>query len=274
MTQRRPPLIIAHRGASDELAEHTLAAYREAIDAGADALECDVRLTADTVLVCVHDRRIDRTSDGRGVVANHTLAQLRERDFAGWKHGWDDDVSADVPHYDAVSSTVLTLDDLLDLVASAPRPVGLSIETKHPSRFGRLVEELLVDSLDHRGLLAPDRAKGAEIRVMSFAEVALRRMRRLAPRVPRVLLMDRVPIRCRTGWLPYRARYAGPGIDIVREYPGYVRRVHESGGKVHVWTVDEPEDVELCLSLGVDGIITNRPRQVIAQVAEAGLRPG
>lgn len=266
--------MIAHRGASDELAEHTLAAYREAIDAGADALECDVRLTADTVLVCVHDRRIDRTSDGRGVVANHTLAQLRERDFTRWKHGWDDDVAAEVPAYDTVSSSVLTLDDLLNLVAEAPRPVGLSIETKHPSRFGRLVEELLVEALGQRGLLAPDRPKGAEIRVMSFAEVALRRMRRLAPQVPRVLLMDRVPVRCRSGWLPYRARFAGPGIDIIREHPNYVRRVHEAGGKVHVWTVDDPADVDLCLSLGVDGIITNRPRQVIRQVAAAGLRRG
>lgn len=274
MAHPRPPLIIAHRGASDQLAEHTLAAYREAIDAGADALECDVRLTADTVLVCVHDRRIDRTSDGRGVVANHTLAQLRERDFAGWKHGWDDDVAADIPAYDAVSSSVLTLDDLLDVVAAAPRPVGLSIETKHPSRFGRLVEELLVDSLGRRGLLAGARRKSAEIRVMSFAEVALRRMRRLSPQLPRVLLMDRVPIRCRSGWLPYGARYAGPGIDIIRAHPGFVRRVHESGGKVHVWTVDDPADVELCLSLGVDGIITNRPRAVIAQVAAAGLRQG
>ncbi len=82
MTERRP-IIIAHRGASDELAEHTLAAYERAIAAGADALECDVRLTADLMLVCVHDRRIDRTSDGRGVVANHTLEQLRTGRLGG-----------------------------------------------------------------------------------------------------------------------------------------------------------------------------------------------
>lgn len=274
---KRQPLIIAHRGASDELAEHTLAAYRAAIDAGADALECDVRLTADLVLVCVHDRRIDRTSDGRGVVANQTLAQLKERDFAAWKHGgedegWRDDVDWEVPAYDLVSSRVLTLEELLDLVQAADRPVGLSIETKHPSRFGGLVEEMLVDTLARRGMLGYDNGPGA-IRLMSFAEVALRRMRRLAPEMPRVLLMDKVPVRCRSGWLPYRARFAGPGVHILREHPGYVRRVHESGGKVHVWTVNEPEDVELCLRLGVDGIITNRPGPVREQVeAAAALR--
>lgn len=98
--------------------------------------------------------------------------------------------------------------------------------------------------------------------MMSFAESALRRMRTLAPNLDRVFLMDRVPVRCRAGWLPFGARYAGPGIEIIRRHPGYVRKVHEAGGKVHVWTVDEPEDVDLCLSLGVDGIITNRPAAV------------
>ena len=264
-------MIIAHRGASEELAEHTLAAYERAIAAGADALECDVRLTADLMLVCVPDRRIDRTSDGRGVVANHTLEQLRTHDFGAWKHGdyqwpadgtWDEDA----PAYADVSSKVLTLDELLDLVAGADRQIGLSIETKHPSRFGRLVEEKLVQALGSRGLLERREPPG-EIRLMSFAEVALRRMRTLAPALPRVLLMDRVPIRCRSGWLPYGARFAGPGLEVIKEHPNYPKRVHESGGKVHVWTVNEPEDVEYCLSVGVDGIITNRPAEVIAQVA-------
>jgi len=269
----RQPLVIAHRGASDDLAEHTVDAYREAIDAGADALECDVRLTADTELVCVHDRRIDRTSDGRGVVANHTLEQLQRHDFAGWKQGWDG-IGGDTPALRDVAAQVLTLDDLLDLVTAADRPIGLSIETKHPSRFGRLVEQLLVDKLSARGFVFPLRTGSGEIRVMSFAEVAMRRMRRLAPTVPRVLLMDRVPIRLRSGWLPYGVRYSGPSIDIIRLHPGYVRRVHESGGKVHVWTVNEPDDVALCLDLGVDGIITNRPRAVRAAVDAARVRQG
>lgn len=268
------PLVIAHRGASREHAEHTLTAYQEAIRAGADALEADVRLTADLVPVCVHDRRIDRTSTGRGVVANHTLKDLERHDFASWKQDWDDPQGGPPPNFDEISGRVLTLEALLDLVAGAPRPIGLSLETKHPSRFGRLVEELLVTALDERGLIPPRRDGGAEIRVMSFAEVAMRRMRRLAPAVPRVLLMDRVPIRLRTGWLPYAVRYAGPSIDIIRAHPGYVRRVHEAGGLVHVWTVDQPADVELCLDLGVDGIITNTPGTVRAIVDAQAAHPG
>ena len=73
--------VVAHRGASVDLAEHTLAAYRRALEVGADALECDVRLTADGHLVCVHDRRVDRTSNGSGLVSTLELAELADLDF-------------------------------------------------------------------------------------------------------------------------------------------------------------------------------------------------
>src|SRR4051812_43024918 len=67
------PAVVAHRGASSHRAEHTLAAYALALEQGADGLECDVRLTRDGFLVCVHDRRVDRTSTGRGAVSTLTL---------------------------------------------------------------------------------------------------------------------------------------------------------------------------------------------------------
>ena len=70
------PQVVAHRGSSAEEPEHTLKAYLLAIDVGADALECDVRMTADGHMVCVHDRRVNRTSDGRGRVSPLELAEL------------------------------------------------------------------------------------------------------------------------------------------------------------------------------------------------------
>ena len=77
---RRPravdPQVVAHRGASEVEPEHTLAAYVQALEVGADALECDVRLTSDGHLVCVHDRRVDRTSNGTGLVSTLELTQL------------------------------------------------------------------------------------------------------------------------------------------------------------------------------------------------------
>lgn len=80
------PLVVAHRGASSDRAEHTLAAYTQALKDGADGLECDVRLTADGHLVCVHDRRIDRTSNGVGPVSSAELTDLERLDWTSWKH--------------------------------------------------------------------------------------------------------------------------------------------------------------------------------------------
>src|SRR5690625_1327821 len=78
------PYVVAHRGASIGWPEHTLAAYDLALQEGADGVECDVRLTRDGHLVCVHDRRVDRTSTGAGLVSEMTLAQLRQLDYGAW----------------------------------------------------------------------------------------------------------------------------------------------------------------------------------------------
>src|SRR5436309_11481288 len=112
------PQVVAHRGASETEAEHTLAAYRRAIDDGADGLECDVRLTRDGVLVCVHDRRIDRTSSGHGVVSTLELADLAELDFGSWRRDDDVDVllSASWEAPDRDRQQVLTLERLLETV--------------------------------------------------------------------------------------------------------------------------------------------------------------
>ena len=110
------PQVIAHRGSSSELPEHTLAAYERAIELGVDGLECDVRLTRDGHLVCIHDRTVDRTSDGTGSVSAKTLAELQRLDF-GSRHGGE-------------PQPVLTLFELLDLVAM---PGGSSRYWSRPS---------------------------------------------------------------------------------------------------------------------------------------------
>lgn len=282
MPARTTPLIVAHRGSSEYVAEHTFAAYEKALVDGADVLECDVRLTADAHLVCVHDRRIDRVSDGRGVVSTKTLAQLNDRDFGSWKDDWSDFEAP--PEVDASRQRVLTLERLLELVTHADRSVGLLIETKHPTRYGGLVEERVAEMLrrfglvpEHNsalmgtdewsGVLAPDRhPRRPWVHVMSFGQIAMRRMRQLAPTVPTVFLMERVPLRFRDGSLPYKTEISGPSIEVVRAHPHYVERVHAAGSRVFVWTVDDMDDVDLCLDLGVDALITNRPEVVRSHV--------
>ncbi|MEU3300951.1 glycerophosphodiester phosphodiesterase [Streptomyces sp. NPDC006678] len=260
MTQHRIQ-VVAHRGASEDAPEHTLAAYVKAIEDGADALECDVRLTADGHLVCVHDRRVNRTSNGRGAVSALELAELAALDFGSWK---DSEESPDWKDHEFTS--VLTLERLLELTADAGRRIELAIETKHPTRWAGQVEERLLQLLKRFGLDAPAEPAESPVRIMSFSARSLHRIEAAAPVIPTVYLMQFLPLRSRDARLPAGARIAGPGIRLVRNHPSYVERLHAAGHQVHVWTVNEPEDVDLCAGLGVEAIITNRPKQVLAQL--------
>ncbi|MFJ5675585.1 glycerophosphodiester phosphodiesterase family protein [Streptomyces sp. NPDC093097] len=250
---RAVPLAIAHRGSSHDLPEHTLPAYEQAIADGADALECDVRLTADGHLVCLHDRRVDRTSDGSGTVSRMTLAQLSELDFGSWKG--------------TGPQRLLPLEQLLDLATAAPRPVGLAIETKHPTRHSGRVETELVRLLHRFGLTAPRSTATPRMQLMSFSRTAVRRLHRLAPTLPTVHLVEHpvllpgLPLPAPAG-----ARIIGIDLQLIRARPDHIARLHTAGFAVHVWTVDEPQDIELCLRLGVDAIITNRPALVRAKL--------
>ncbi len=259
--------VVAHRGSSDEAPEHTLAAYRRAIEDGADALECDVRLTRDGHLVCVHDRRIDRTSSGRGVVSTLELAELSELDWGSWRDTWEDLEEPEVPDRDRAE--LLTLRRLLETVADAGRRVEVAVETKHPTRYAGLVERRLIELLDGFGFTRPGPDGPPAARVMSFSQLSLRRVRQLAPQLPTALLMERLPLRFRDGSLPPAAGLAGPSIEIVRADPGYIHRLHRKGYLAHVWTVDSRADIDLCLELGVDAIITNKPRRVLSALGRA-----
>ncbi|SCL61004.1 glycerophosphoryl diester phosphodiesterase [Micromonospora citrea] len=258
------PLVFAHRGSSYDLPEHTLAAYLRALDEGADGLECDVRLTRDGHLVCVHDRRLDRTSNGHGLVSTRTLAELEALDFGSWHPGCvpaDGDEVLDDSH-----TRLLTLERLLDAVLAAGRPVRLLIETKHPSRYGGDVERKLVAMLRRYGLTEPKADDPVQVTVMSFSPLAVRRTRELAPALPTVLLLEVLPRWLRLGRLPFGARIAGPGVALVRARPQLVPALRAAGNQVYVWTVNTPADLDLVLAAGVDGVITDRPAQALARL--------
>jgi glycerophosphoryl diester phosphodiesterase len=261
------PSVVAHRGASDISPEHTLAAYSRAIESGADGLECDVRLTADGHLVCVHDRRIDRTSNGRGVLSTMSLEELSTFDWGSWKNPWAElDDEAEWPDPDLLK--VLTLESLLAMVYDAGRPLELAIETKHPTRYAGLVERRLIETLNRFGWAHPRIGSESPARVMSFSWLSLRRMRTMAPGLRTVLLMERVPLRFRDGSLPSGVSYAGPSLEIVTAHSEYVDRAQKHGHAVHVWTVNSADDVRHCRDIGVDAIISDRPGAALEILAE------
>jgi glycerophosphoryl diester phosphodiesterase len=261
------PSVVAHRGASDVSPEHTLAAYRRAVESGADGLECDVRLTADGHLVCVHDRRIERTSNGRGVLSTMSLEELSTFDWGSWKNPWAElDEEAERPDPDLLK--VLTLESLLAMVHDAGRPLELAIETKHPTRYAGLVERRLIEMLDRFGWAHPKVGSESPARVMSFSWLSLRRMRTMAPGLRTVLLMDRMPLRFRNGSMPTGVSYAGPSLEIVTAHPEYVDRAQKHGHEVHVWTVNSADDIRHCRDIGVDVIISDRPGAALETLAE------
>lgn len=257
------PQVVAHRGASHDNAEHTLGAYVAALDAGAEALECDVRLTADGHLVCVHDRDLRRTASSKGVVSTMELAELDELDFAAWKNPWAD-LDDEAPARDERLDRVLTLRTLLETVADYDRRVEVAIETKHPTRYGGLVERRLVEQLRHLGWDRP----GSPARVMSFSWTALQRVERMTPDVPLVMLVEKArhwPMLRRVigkDWL------VGPGIRVLDEHRSLGPRITKAGHDLHVWTVNTPADLDLCLELGVKAVITDRPAYLLELLDE------
>jgi glycerophosphoryl diester phosphodiesterase len=155
---------------------------------------------------------------------------------------------------------VLTLRRLLETVADAERRVELAIETKHPTRYGGLVERRVVEALAEFGWAGAD----SPVRVMSFSYVALQRMQRLAPGLRLVMLIDKArhwpilkPV-VEDSWI------LGPGIDALTKHPKFAEKMAATSHDVHVWTVNTEAQLELCTSLGVNAVITDRPRTVLS----------
>ena len=287
------PLVFAHRGSSAAFAEHTRAAYLQALADGADGVECDVHLTRDQHAVLLHDANLDRTSDGTGPVAERTLEELRLLDFSSWK-------GARIPEkYGARSEQFLTLPELLDILRAAGRPIGLAIELKHPSPYQLKLEDRVVEVLRSEGW-DPGTSSMDNITVtfMSFSPDSVRHLLRAVPAEFICQLVDDIDvdeIREELGLGPLtggaianvmkaaqlegerildecEVRLAGPGMKYVREHARTVQRWLESGRRFRVWTVDSERDVALCQGLGIHEITTNIPAKVLAQLQPAGLQ--
>ncbi|MBP1137992.1 glycerophosphoryl diester phosphodiesterase [Arthrobacter sp. PvP023] len=283
------PLVYAHRGASAAFAEHTRAAYLQAIADGADGVECDVHLTRDQHVVLLHDANLDRTSDGTGPVADRTLDELRLLDFSSWK-------GARIPlEYGGKSDQLLTLPELLDILRAAGRDIGLAIELKHPSPYLLQLEDRVLEVLAAEGWdPGTSKVDNVSVSFMSFSPDSVKHLLRSVPAEFVCQLVDDVnaeEIREELGLgvitggalanvmraaqvegerilNDCEVRLAGPGIDYVRQHARTVKRWMDSGRRFRVWTVDSDQDVALCQELGIHEITSNRPAQVLARLSE------
>ncbi|MEO5779745.1 MAG: glycerophosphodiester phosphodiesterase family protein [Arthrobacter oryzae] len=282
------PLVYAHRGSSAAFAEHTRAAYLQAIADGADGVECDVHLTRDQHAVLLHDATLDRTCDGTGQVADRTLEELRLLDFSSWK-------GARIPDaYGGKSDQFLTLPELLDILRSAGREIGLAIELKHPSPYQLKLEDRVLELLTAEGWdPATSELENVRVSFMSFSPESVKHLLKFVPQSAVCQLVDDVDVQeireelglgALTGGALANvlkaaqteaerilehgeAGLAGPGIDYVRQHSRIIRRWLDAGRRVRVWTVDSDEDVALCRDLGCQELTTNRPARVLARLA-------
>lgn len=266
--------IFAHRGASAGFAEHTRAAYLQALADGADGVEGDLHLTADGALVLIHDDTLDRTSNGSGPVAGHTLEELRGLDFTSWKG------ARIPPEYGRVREQLLTLDGLLDILAGAGREVALALEFKYGEVFDPALVDAALEALGARGWSAARSMAGnVKVSFMSFHPEAVKYLSGHVPAARLCQLLQDAETGAGRELLANgesllddgAAHLAGPGVDYLRANPGNAARWLAAGRTLRAWTVDTAEDLQLCLDAGVAEVTTNRPAAITAML---GRPPG
>jgi glycerophosphoryl diester phosphodiesterase len=227
------PLVGGHRGNPAEQPENTLASFRSAIELGVDMIECDVHLSSDGELVVIHDHTLDRTTNGTGLVRQHTLAELRELDAGAGER-------------------VPILAEVCELAREGA--VGLCVEIKQiPIPYPGL-EEKLTSQLEDLGMLE-------QAAVISFHHGSVKRVKELEPRLSTGVLEGARPLdpagimRAALADL-YAPHFGAMDTELVEE-------VHRAGGAVGVWTVDDGAGIAWCKICRPDSVFTNRPREVL-----------
>jgi glycerophosphoryl diester phosphodiesterase len=228
------PTVIAHRGDKTCAPENTLAAFILAADKGADAIEFDVQLTADEQVVLMHDPTVDRTTNGTGKVSSYNLTALRDLDAGVWFSK------------EFKGERVPTLDEVFEILG---KRLHMNIELKNyttpnDNLVSRVAEVVKKHQMQDRTLFS------------SFLTHNLRKAATLLPEVPRGILTM-------AGWLGYwgrtyawRGNYSALHPKIINVDSALVERVHDSGKRINVWTVDTEEELKEMVGLGVDAVIT------------------
>ncbi len=234
----KTPLVIGHRGDSAHAPENTLSAFRMAADKGADAVEFDVKLTADLRVIALHDQTVDRTTNGHGQVSKMTFAELRNL-HAGARF------DGKFP-----GERIPTLDEIFEEVGTR---LHMNVELTNYATPGDPLVEKVVEVVRRHNIQK-------QLFFSSFDARNLRQVHSLLPDVPRGLL-------ARELWRGWKTRlYEWKEATFEALNPFFmdttrilVKRVHSSGKGVNVWTVNGEAEMKRLISIGVDGIITNDP---------------
>lgn len=242
----RLPLVIAHRGASGLAPENTLTAFKKAIDLGVDRIEMDLRQTIDGEVVVLHDKTINRTTNGWGSIRKLSLKKARKYSAGSWFH------------HSYSAERIPTFREVLELVNGR---ATLLLEIKDGSPYHHNIEGNILKLLDeyqaHKWCI-----------VQSFNDRIINNFRSLPDLHSDIhkLFAAFIPVAPFYGGSKFsykrlrRYEFAHE-VNINYKYvnPRVVRKVHEMGKKVNVWTVNEIENQNKYIKMGVDGIITDYP---------------
>lgn len=269
--------VIAHRGASGHAPESTMAAYELAHKWGVDYLELDAQITSDGEVVVFHDDTIGRTSDGEGEINDYTLQELKALDTGTWFNEQNPD-SAD-PTF--AGAQILTLDELLTHFGHDAR---YYIETKSP-QLNPGLEEALVAILEEHDMI-----ESGHVLVQSFEQDSLLKVHELNEHIPLIQLVWYYPSEEKDGQLvEWTGVTPGPE-DITDEdfqavadyaaglgtnfiYEGeevidadFIHQANDNGLPVHVYTINEPDEMGRLMEMGVNGLFTNYPDRLLELV--------
>lgn len=249
------PRLFAHRGASGEAPENTVAAFRRAVESGATYVELDVHASRDGQVVVMHDDTLERMTNGQGRVWDYTLAELQRFD-AGYRF------SPDGGYTFPFRATGVIIPTLAEVLRGFPS-LKLTVEIKQTEPA--IAEQVIA--------VVRECERAGEVILASEHDRVLAQVRPLAPEIATsfaygevVDFMQRVATGQLTGYEP-----PGQALQIPAEFQGVplvtaetVVAAHALGCEMHVWTVNEPREIERLLDLGVDGIMSDFPGRLLA----------
>ena len=239
-TAERTTKVWAHRGASGYRPENTMEAFELAIKQGADGIELDVHTSADGELIVMHDETVDRVTDGTGLIKDMTLAQLKELKVS---------TSAEPTGIYRVP----TLAEVLDLMCTTDMMVN--IELKNSICFYPGMEEKILK-------LVKEMQMEDQLIYSSFNHYSLLKLKQLDDHVQTGILFS-------DGWVNTAMYAKNLGINAVHpavyhlKYPQFMEEVKRAGLKMHVWTANKPEHIQLVKDSGAEAVITNYPDRAV-----------
>jgi glycerophosphoryl diester phosphodiesterase len=268
----------AHQGGACEAPSSTLYAIEKAIARGCNAIELDIHMTSDNRLVACHDPTLDRTTDATGAIAEHTLAELAGLDNSYWfVDGEDVQHDREATEYTLRGRApgdhaygIATLDEIIDITDG----IALNLDIKKTAPDVPAYEQAIADLLRKRG-------RTEDVIVASFIDSASAAFKAYAPEIAtsagtnavaeffRTVRANEPPPESVKGHVAVQVPAKFQDIVVVDEQ--FVTAAHEAGLAVHVWTINEREEMERLCDLGVDGIISDRPSVMVDVLTERGL---